>query len=94
MDKKLLNRLVLARRDNIIAWRRRIHQHPELGLDCFRTADLVADTLRQLPRHWFYYCSFWLGWRHSLPIAPPRPPSSPPSTTTPTYRENPTKPSA
>jgi amidohydrolase len=48
MDKRLLKRLVLDQRDKIIAWRRRIHQHPELGLDCFRTADLVADTLRQL----------------------------------------------
>jgi amidohydrolase len=48
MDKRLLHRLVLAERDKIIAWRRRIHQHPELGLDCFRTAGLVADTLRQL----------------------------------------------
>ncbi len=48
MDKKHINRLVFAQRDKIIAWRRRIHQHPELGLDCFRTADLVASTLRQL----------------------------------------------
>jgi amidohydrolase len=48
MDRKLLNRLVLAQRDKIIAWRRRIHQHPELGLDCFRTAGLVAETLRRL----------------------------------------------
>jgi metal-dependent amidase/aminoacylase/carboxypeptidase family protein len=31
MDKRLLKRLVLAQRDKIIAWRRRIHQHPELA---------------------------------------------------------------
>jgi amidohydrolase len=48
MDKRLIKRLVLDQRDNIIGWRRRIHQHPELGLDCFRTAELVTDTLKKL----------------------------------------------
>ena len=48
MDIKLLKRLVLDQRDNIIGWRRRIHQHPELGLDCFRAADLVNTALNQL----------------------------------------------
>jgi amidohydrolase len=48
MDKRLLKRLVFDQRDKIIAWRRQIHKHPELGLSCFRTAALVSDTLRQL----------------------------------------------
>ena len=32
----------------VIAWRRDIHQHPELSNREFRTAKLVADHLRQL----------------------------------------------
>jgi len=35
-------------RDRIAAWRRDIHQHPELGFREMRTAALVADTLREL----------------------------------------------
>lgn len=34
--------------DQIIAWRRDIHQHPELGFEEFRTAQVVADNLRAL----------------------------------------------
>lgn len=32
--------------DQIIAWRREIHRHPELGLDCGRTAALVSAQLQ------------------------------------------------
>lgn len=32
----------------VVAWRRDIHQHPELGNQEFRTAKLVADHLKQL----------------------------------------------
>lgn len=34
--------------DELIRLRRDIHQHPELGFEEFRTAALVADTLREL----------------------------------------------
>lgn len=37
-----------ALQDKVIAWRRDIHQHPELGNREFRTAELVADHLRSL----------------------------------------------
>ncbi|MDP0919135.1 amidohydrolase, partial [Klebsiella pneumoniae] len=32
----------------VIAWRRDLHQHPELGNREFRTAGLVAEHLRSL----------------------------------------------
>ena len=34
--------------DQLLAWRRDLHMHPELGLEETRTAKLVADTLREL----------------------------------------------
>jgi amidohydrolase len=34
--------------DQIVAWRRDIHQHPELGFQEYRTAQLVAETLRSM----------------------------------------------
>lgn len=37
-----------ALRDKVVAWRRDIHEHPELGNREFRTAALVADHLRSL----------------------------------------------
>ena len=37
-----------AVRKDVIAWRRDIHQHPELGNNEVRTAKLVADQLRKL----------------------------------------------
>ena len=34
--------------DNIIAWRREIHKHPELGFEEIKTANLVATTLTEM----------------------------------------------
>jgi amidohydrolase len=34
--------------DQLVAWRRDFHQHPELGLDTHRTAGVVAQILRAL----------------------------------------------
>ena len=42
------DRLADAMEDKVIAWRRDIHQHPELGNREVRTAKLVADHLRAL----------------------------------------------
>ena len=39
---------IQALEPKVVAWRRDIHQHPELGNREFRTAKLVADHLRSL----------------------------------------------
>jgi metal-dependent amidase/aminoacylase/carboxypeptidase family protein len=36
------------REDQLIAWRRDIHAHPELGFGEHRTARLVSDALRDM----------------------------------------------
>lgn len=33
--------------EDMTAWRRHLHQHPELGFDCFETAAFVAERLRE-----------------------------------------------
>ena len=37
-----------AMQDQMVAWRRDIHMHPELGFEEVRTANIVADELRRL----------------------------------------------
>lgn len=43
-----LEEIIASIEDKVIAWRRDIHEHPELGNREFRTAALVADHLRSL----------------------------------------------
>lgn len=43
-----VDRLAAAVAGDVIAWRRDIHQHPELGNREFRTAEIVAEHLRTL----------------------------------------------
>ena len=33
--------------DEMRGWRRHLHQHPELGLDCHKTAEYVVERLRE-----------------------------------------------
>ena len=33
--------------DDMTAWRRHLHTHPELGFDCHETAAFVVDRLRE-----------------------------------------------
>ncbi|HRX02069.1 MAG TPA: amidohydrolase, partial [Anaerolineae bacterium] len=37
-----------AIKPQLVAWRRAIHSHPELGFDVYRTADLVAKALAEM----------------------------------------------
>ena len=48
VDRAELERLAAAEEAQLIAWRRDIHQHPELGNRETRTAALVAEHLRAL----------------------------------------------
>lgn len=42
---KLQTRTTSYLSDDMIAWRRKIHTHPELGFEEFRTADFIAEKL-------------------------------------------------
>ncbi|SNS71433.1 M20 aminoacylase family protein [Antarctobacter heliothermus] len=37
---------IAAAEPQMTEWRRYLHQHPELGLDCFKTADFVVERLK------------------------------------------------
>jgi amidohydrolase len=43
-----LEAIIASLEDKVIAWRRDIHEHPELGNREFRTAELIANHLRSL----------------------------------------------
>jgi amidohydrolase len=43
-----IDELAASINDQVVEWRRDIHAHPELGMQEFRTAGLVADHLRSL----------------------------------------------
>ncbi|WP_299932837.1 M20 aminoacylase family protein [uncultured Pelagimonas sp.] len=38
---------IAAMQDDLTEWRRHLHQHPELGLDCFKTAAFVVEKLKE-----------------------------------------------
>lgn len=42
----IINR-ISAYADDLTAWRRHLHQHPELGFECHETAAFVAERLRE-----------------------------------------------
>ncbi len=48
MESTSLLERAQALQDQIVAWRRDIHQHPELGFEEVRTSRLVADSLAEL----------------------------------------------
>ena len=37
---------IAAQEEEMTAWRQHLHQHPELGLDCFKTAAFVVERLK------------------------------------------------
>lgn len=51
MEKSDIQSIANDFKDNLIKWRRDFHEHPEIGLDCTRTASLVAEELKKLHYH-------------------------------------------
>jgi amidohydrolase len=47
-DKAIFKAQAEALRDQLVAWRRDFHTHPELGLQENRSAGIIADRLREL----------------------------------------------
>jgi len=48
MEKYFIRENAEALKEKLVKWRRDFHQNPELGLDCFRTASIVATELDRL----------------------------------------------
>ena len=45
---KKIDKLCLTEENKVVAWRRDIHQNPELGNREFRTSKLIAEHLKKL----------------------------------------------
>ena len=48
MEIDLLTHEAEKCRERLIKWRRRFHEHPELGLECHETAAVVAENLQRM----------------------------------------------
>ena len=48
MDITKIKELIKSNHDQIISWRRHLHQHPELSFEEFDTSDFVAEKLIEM----------------------------------------------
>ncbi len=55
---------IADKHDELAGWRRHLHQHPELGLECHQTAAFVVDRLRE-----FGISEIQTGWATSGVVA-------------------------
>ncbi|OQY79022.1 MAG: peptidase M20, partial [Anaerolineae bacterium UTCFX5] len=48
MDLKIIQQQAESMQETLVNWRRHIHMHPELSFQEFKTAQFVANTLRDM----------------------------------------------